>query len=87
MPSKIRSGRLKSAIVLVHDITEEELPELPPFELNLWLAGQETAAIALSETAQGFEASVSESDREFLREHPDAIVAARVAPLDKGVMR
>lgn len=87
LPQGIREGREKAAIVVVHEVTPDELPLLNPTEASLWLAGQHAMVIPLSEDRSGFDFTLDEGDRRFLAENTDAIVAVRIEPQTSEVGR
>jgi hypothetical protein len=87
LPPAIQEGRTKAAIVVVHEVTPDELPLLNPMEASLWLAGQQSIVIPLSEDQGAFGFTLDEGDRRFLAEKPDAIIAVRVEPQTSEVGR
>lgn len=82
LPTDVRDGtRIR---VKVNSIDLVKLSELPPQFVSLWLATRPMIAIPLSPINDRYVFTMDESDQEFLKLHPDAVVAVRVALSEKG---
>ncbi len=82
LPTDVREATRVRVKVISIDL--EKLSELTPQFVSLWLATRPMIAIPLSPINDRYEFTMVEADREFLKLHPDAVVAVRVVLNEKG---
>ncbi len=80
--SMLGAGRIK---VNVSSIDIDRLSELSPNAASLWLATQPMIAIPLTRRGDEYSFILHDSARDFLKQHPSAILAVRVASHGMGV--
>lgn len=69
------AGKVK---VKVSSIDMEKLDQLTSDQVSLWLGTQPMIAMPLSAVDNGYDFTICSADREFLKQHADAILAVRV---------
>jgi hypothetical protein len=80
LPLPQHSHQARQALISVNELRLQDLAWLSPREVVQYLATRPMHALPLTPTRDGFEFSPTERSDRFLQQHPDAVVALRVAP-------
>ena len=75
LPATLPSGPID---IVVRDLGADDLPYLSPREAGLWLEEQPNIVVPLDHNADTYEFELLDSDRRFIEDYPDAVIALRI---------